>query len=571
MSEGEPRNEEVAEALQHVLSWPAIARSGQLAKFLDYIVQRKLEGRAHSIKAYSIAVDVFGRQADFDPQSDPIVRVQARRLRGLLSQFYRENGACEKVRITLPTGRYVPEFVRVPDGAMAGSGTAEPEPVPPVAVPSRRPGSLAAAWLLLAVVTICLTILALAFSDRGPPDAEAAQSTGLVEPPSVLVTDFQSLTGDIADIGMGAGLAIELMNDLSQFGMISARYGGGSAETEGNDFVLSGIVRRQAGGLQYSAILTEVASGAVVWSQAIGLSGGEVQRVDLLSHVSDRLSAMLGSPRGPLHQRARALLAEDRSISGGENLYLCRVLFDLYREQGSMAVAGRTQACLAALGAGERESGEALAAGASLLAETGDEADMNARLAEAEARLALALQRAPVSAFVWEQRGRFLELAGRHEQAEAAYGTAVQINPANTDAIAARARHLALMGRQASAEALAAGLIADSPNPPAWYYGVPALQALRTGDFQQAVDYAGIYAEADRELGPVLAVMAGQGLRDADIVNRYLPRVLDHSSFRARGVLTQLRQRISDEALLRDIRIALLSAGVPSAALNQAF
>ena len=101
----------VLAALDRLTSWPEMARSPQLTRFLDYIVRRRLDGDAQSIKAYSIAVDVFGRPTDFDPQSDPIVRVQARRLRGLLDQYYRGPGAEESLRIVLPPGRYVPDFV----------------------------------------------------------------------------------------------------------------------------------------------------------------------------------------------------------------------------------------------------------------------------------------------------------------------------------------------------------------------------------------------------------------------------------------------------------------------------
>ncbi len=578
MTDGEPRKEEVAEALQHLLAWPAIARSGQLGKFLDYIVQRKLAGDANSIKAYSIAVDVFGRPPDFDPQSDPIVRVQARRLRALIGQFYREDGANEDVRIALPTGRYVPEFVRRSEAGAVAAEVMVPEAMPASKLSAGVSG-LPATWFLLAVLTIGFAILAYAFSAWAPPEMQEEPRQALVDPPSVLVTDFQSLTGDIADIGMAAGLAIELVNDLAQFEIISVQYGGGSAPGAGSDntdFVLSGIVRRDSGGLQYSAILTEVASGSVVWNQAIALAGSEVGRVDLLNHISDRLSMVLGSPRGPLHRRARSLLGSGADLAGEENLYLCRVLFDLYRERSSAGAAERAKSCFAALDEIERQSGQALAASAILLAETGPvgsatDADVANTFADAEALLALAVQRAPVSAFVWEQRGRFLEMTGRHELAEAAYGTSLQINSVNTDALAARARHFALIGRQDSAMRLATRIIVDSPEPPPWYYCVPALEALRHGNYRLAVTYAGLYAEADRELGPILAVMAGQGLADTDIVNRYLPRVLDLASFRAHGVLTQLRQRISDEGLLRDIRVSLLSAGVPVAALNSAF
>src|SRR5690606_27899107 len=82
--DGDADTEGVNQALARVLAWPDLARSPQLSNFLTYIVERRLGGDAQSIKAYTIAVDVFGRAPDFDPQADPIVRVQARRLRGLL-------------------------------------------------------------------------------------------------------------------------------------------------------------------------------------------------------------------------------------------------------------------------------------------------------------------------------------------------------------------------------------------------------------------------------------------------------------------------------------------------------
>ncbi|MBE7732448.1 hypothetical protein [Devosia faecipullorum] len=569
MSDGEPRNEEVAEALQHLLSWPAIARSGQLAKFLDYIVQRKLAGEAQSIKAYSIAVDVFGRSTDFDPQSDPIVRVQARRLRALIGQFYREEGADDAVRITLPTGRYVPEFVRlsgaIAEGNEVGQGEGALSSIP-------EPVGLPAAWLLLAVFTIGFAILAFAFSAWERQETRGVPVGALIDPPSLLVTEFQSLTGDVGDIGMAAALAVELVNDLGKFETVSVRYGGGvgaAPTAQGVDYVLSGIVRRIAGGLQYSAILTEATSASVVWNRSIALTGAEARRVDMVNHVAERLSLVLGNSRGPLHTRARLLLNGYVAFTGGENLYLCRMLFDLYRESGAAGAAERAQNCFAALGEDESNNGQALAAKASLMAEISS-ADMPAeeRFAEAERLLSLAIERAPVSGFVWEQRARLLQSMGLHDLAEAAYGTALQLNPADSDAIAARAMHLALLGRQDSAARLAERIIAESPAPPPWYYGVPVLEALRQSEYQKAVAYAGIYADADRELGPVLAVMAGQALGDTDIVNRYLPRVLDFADFRSHGVLTQLRQSISDEKLLREIRVALLSAGVPAAALN---
>lgn len=80
-------------------------------KFLRFVAEETFHGRQETIKAYSIAVDVFGRPASFDPSTDPIVRIEATRLRGALLRYY-ERAREHPVHIELPRGRYVPLFSR---------------------------------------------------------------------------------------------------------------------------------------------------------------------------------------------------------------------------------------------------------------------------------------------------------------------------------------------------------------------------------------------------------------------------------------------------------------------------
>ncbi|MGQ3292990.1 MAG: tetratricopeptide repeat protein [Shinella sp.] len=77
---------------------------------LKYLAERRFEGQADSVKAYSIALDVLGRRCDFDPTTDPIVRIEMSRLRSALSQYYEAFGSESAVVITLPKGHYVAEF-----------------------------------------------------------------------------------------------------------------------------------------------------------------------------------------------------------------------------------------------------------------------------------------------------------------------------------------------------------------------------------------------------------------------------------------------------------------------------
>lgn len=568
------QREAILTALERLLAWPEIARSPQLGRFLDYIVRRTLEGNEASIKAYSIAVDVFGRAADFDPQADPIVRVQARRLRALLDDYYRGPGLGEATQIHLPVGRYVPEFA-----AATEAGAAEAPTGPSSPAPRGWPGSwtFSASWFTLAVIALGLAMAAYAMTAWRPQKGED-RAIGAMQRPTITIVEFQNLATAMASPPQVAGLAIELVTDLEQFGNIAVRYGGGGEanaavpDLPASDYVLTGIVRPDGDVVQYSAILTDSVTSTVVWNQTLPVPVEEALKPGLLDRVSKSLSLVLGSPRGPLHVTARQLLASSAPLDGRFNAYLCRVLFDLYRETGGGAAAARASACYASLPESDRNSAPVLAAMASLLVERNDgEGTPAERLRQATEDLQEAIGLDPVSGFVWEQQARLHEGQGDLATARADFSSAVQLNGASVDALAAYARLLALGGNLAEAETMARDAAENSPDPPPWYQGVPALLALRDGDLATAIADAELYAKADRELGPILAIMAAQRAGDSDVVNRYLPQVLDVAAFRTEGVLPRLRHRIGDVALMDTIHAALVRAGVPPAALTGPF
>ncbi len=116
-----PAAEKVREHLRLVLSHGEFSASPQLAAFLTYIVEQKLCGAEDRIKAYSIATEALGRPSSFDAQIDPIVRVQARRLRQTLQVYYADPAADDSIRISLPVGGYIPEINETGKGQAAAS------------------------------------------------------------------------------------------------------------------------------------------------------------------------------------------------------------------------------------------------------------------------------------------------------------------------------------------------------------------------------------------------------------------------------------------------------------------
>ena len=78
--------------------------------FLRYLVEETLAGHADGLKGYSLGLAVFGREGTFESQSDPVVRLEARRLRRDLDSYYVDAGARDPVRITIPKGQLRPAF-----------------------------------------------------------------------------------------------------------------------------------------------------------------------------------------------------------------------------------------------------------------------------------------------------------------------------------------------------------------------------------------------------------------------------------------------------------------------------
>jgi TolB-like protein len=117
---------EVTAALERLLASQAFANAGRLSRMLRYVVESTLAGRADQIKEYSVGVEVFDRPADYDPRIDSIVRVEARRLRARLAEYYEGEGKDDVLRFRLPKGGYAPTFERaaVPTAIeVAGSTT----------------------------------------------------------------------------------------------------------------------------------------------------------------------------------------------------------------------------------------------------------------------------------------------------------------------------------------------------------------------------------------------------------------------------------------------------------------
>jgi len=101
--------------VDQALRSPLFRNAERQSRFLRFVVDAALQSPPATIKEFDIAMAVYGRRADYDPRTDPIVRVEAARLRARLREYY-EVTPPERVRIDIPKGQYVPRFIPVEVG-----------------------------------------------------------------------------------------------------------------------------------------------------------------------------------------------------------------------------------------------------------------------------------------------------------------------------------------------------------------------------------------------------------------------------------------------------------------------
>jgi TolB-like protein len=213
-----PTGDEIRQQLERILVSGGFAHADRMTAFLRYVVERALAGEGDQVKEYTIGVDVFGRDGDYDPRLDSIVRVEARRLRSKLDEYYANGGAHDAVVIRMPRGTYVPIFERkqvVPVDRPQVPAPRHDEDEAETrqdSGPHTRP--LLAVGLGLAVIV--LAAIAVVSSRPG------GWRTAFAQPPaaSVAVLPFASYSSDEDDRLLAARLTDGITKELARLGTI---------------------------------------------------------------------------------------------------------------------------------------------------------------------------------------------------------------------------------------------------------------------------------------------------------------------------------------------------------------
>ena len=219
--------ESIQRQLHRILTSPEFKATDAQKSFLTFVVETVLSGRSHEIKGFTVATQVFGRGSDFNQATDPIVSIQANKLRRALERYYLTAGRNDPVHIDMPKGTYVPLF-HYHHGIELGSAHEKASNT------SRFLGS----W------------------------------------PTILIRPFQNLTGDAQLDYMGIGLATELSTEITRYQEIRVQLmpNRGGEQRRAQDtaarFVLDGSIQHGASALKVNVNLVDLSTGIQIWGDS---------------------------------------------------------------------------------------------------------------------------------------------------------------------------------------------------------------------------------------------------------------------------------------------------------------
>lgn len=327
LHDGQSRSEAnaVREQLSRILASVTFQQSQRRQRFLQYLVDETLAGRGDRLKGYSIAVEVFGRPANFDPLVDPLVRVEAARLRDKLREYYDTEGRTDPVRIELPKGSYAP---RIEDRRQPAS-TTQAEAAEPIASTPLSPASLLEVreWALRLLArasgrpALGLIGLAAFLVAAGALWAGIGWSSRSPTPqlPSIAVLPFENIGREARWDRFSDGITEDIITDLSHSRdlLVIARsstaiYRDKPADVRsiGHDlnvkYILEGSIQPSGDRVRVTAQLIEAASGGHVWSERYD------RRVDDLfniqNEITQTIAATLVGYQGAVAEAERRLL-----------------------------------------------------------------------------------------------------------------------------------------------------------------------------------------------------------------------------------------------------------------------
>ncbi|MBJ6373570.1 tetratricopeptide repeat protein [Sedimentitalea arenosa] len=520
-----PSTADIQAALERVLASPDFSASDQRRKFLRFVVEEAVAGRAQGLKGVVIAHEVFRRDTDFNSKSDPVVRLEARRLRRDLDSYYVGPGRDDPVRISIPKGGYAPEFETL------HHAPEPPDPQPPEVdpTPPRTHQRSSRATLAIAILLVLLTGVGVGLLLQKGSDDTTTATAGEVDLPRVAILPFQALDPSETTHALAAGLGSELLHYLSQFRglrLFAPSVENLEAQTLAElgkaplpSYVVRGEVLIEGNRVSVVVNLLNAGTGEMVWSDIYDLQLSPGSLIDLRDSVSAEIASALGQPYGALSEDIRS--NADSPPPASLESYLCVQQGYSYRRTLERAEFEQMLECLDAAVARNPDYSDAWAMLGWVRLDASryrflppEQINANYIAALAAAERAYSLD--PNNVLTLKALSAIHHHMGNYQEGERFGWRALELNPNDPDTLAQVGWRLAARGKFDEGVPLMERSLERTVDPPAWYYHLLSMYHLLEGDAAVALDIAEHSANKGSGFGNFLVAIAAGALGDGE-------------------------------------------------------
>ncbi|MBX5233657.1 hypothetical protein HJC02_15495 [Rhizobium sp. NLR4a] len=349
----EPTVDEICRQVERILGSEEFHAPKRGRDFLEFVVNETLAGRSEFLKAFTIANVVFGREASFDPQNDPVVRIEAGRIRKALERYYLVAGRTDEVIITVPKGGYVPHFEYAQGLPLPSAGGLEQAQAAEFNAQEGSPRKMRAPMLsaahgfgIVIIVVVALFALALAYALSVPNGRPTASTPPATAHPKVIVEFFSESGSTGAGSDIARGLRDDVIGQLARFDdivIVADPLRAGRAA--GADYSLQSNIQLDKSRLRAAVRLVRQSDGAVVWARNFDADLQAESKLVIQGNISRQISSAIAHPDGAILQTGTNQIVGPAQ-NGDQDAYACTRAYYSYRQAMTAQSHGSTLECL---------------------------------------------------------------------------------------------------------------------------------------------------------------------------------------------------------------------------------
>ncbi|WP_026942895.1 hypothetical protein [Hellea balneolensis] len=603
-----PQYRDITRTLEAILADKIFSASPKAQDFLRYIVTESLEGRADALNGTTIAQDVFGKNADFDPMQDSVVRVTARRLRYMLQDYYAQKNDPSDILITIPKGGYRPQFDSpIPISASkpvtpspAQNGTVETVTLPADVSTTRNnwfsywPLGAGLLALIFAAVFALRSFTPLQPNIQSEPlqartepapktlsEAATSEYSHLISSyPSIAVMRFTNQTDDPAFDFLEQALQTQMTEDLTRFSLIRPIAHEENYETllravpQNYDYAITGVILGVEPEIDIYIKLIDLGKTEIIYENRLRRAPGQSQYYRALYDMVSDLSGDFAGLEGVIIKKRlgsiQKKIAADTNEIANLEAFECHSLVGTLMQSPSPELYKTIYNCLETSLKDTPENSTLLASFGwiTYVGAISHEPVLKARSVNPDIDDKVGIKMIEEAIRInpdnsWAQQALSLlkirsgDIPGGLMHAE----MAVLENPANPDNLTWLSLCLAHSGKWDRAMQFAQEALDRNPEAPSQYYYTFYMKALEDGDGEAMIKVATELTERENYYAPVYSYLAALASGDEPLKSKVKPEIDAMAARNGNDIMNVIKVLMPSDALQGKAEQLLIDAG----------